>query len=1493
MLNSIKTRLVLLIIVCVCLKGFSQLSQTHYIPPLTSSSDSSASPLEQFLYISTPSTEDITYTVMPVGQPSTSYITGSVSNINSAEIPLGSGESQLFMPSNITSRVTTDKGYIIEANAPIYVSVRMLAGNNFQAGALVSKGLSALGNTFRIGTYTNENSQSSLLDFISVMATEDNTQVNFSDLPSGTIIENYSGSIPFAINLNEGESYIVATQRNNGNVNLEALIGCLVSSDKPIVVNCGSANGTFGSGPARDYGIDQIAGLDKVDNEYIFVKGIGGDTFENVLIVAHSNNTFVSVNGNASSITLNAGEHIVLEGDLFNNFGNMYVRTNNPVFAYQGIGGTDSQANQGMFFVPPLNCGTRGNIDNIANIDFIGNTPFNEASGISIVTRVNASVTVLSSTSGRVSIGSGGFVNGNNEYVTYRITDIEGNITVEGDDELYVAYFNVSGAATSGSFYSGFPSPPEISFDNQVQTFSNCVPANLITSNASLFDTFEWQVDTGSGFGPPAGGVVNTNPTFNATEPGTYKLITTVTCTGETFESVEIPLPLCPDDNDGDGIIDNIDIDNDNDGILNCDESRGNAIIDLSNSAVIFQDNSRNNTIVSTNTFAGNTTGNFSSSIVSGATTPNAFNLEFSMGVNIKLSENPNVPHTIVSEEVFIAQILPNDKNITLVDPSDRLLVDSNFDGVFERGVTQISGSEIRFKFNPNPNGTTPFEFFAHQVDGIVFNHSVSDPTTTSTFNGNLSLTCFELDNDNDGVMDEFDLDSDNDGVPDFVEHQGVFVPLSGIDDNADGLDNIYDINAIAVDTDNDTVIDVYDLDSDNDSVSDFYEISSFGGALVDSNADGIADGPYGINGWADAAETAPDSNMLNTDIILDPDNDTILSHIDPDSDGDFCSDTVEAAITASLAAPFPRPNANYSIAAPIVPFQFEPNVEVCLNDDALIALTFSPPFDASFSIQWEASINGGAFTMLTDGAAYNGTQTPDLTVFDVTSTFQTNRYRAIIERVGNSCPFTTDEISLVVNPLPNVNTSVILVQCDDDDARSGITPFNLNEANREISSNFANETFSFYLDANAAVLGDTSDPNFISNPDTFENRTPNTDQIWVRIEDNGTGCATTTELQLSVASTAILDNINLQTIDECDDFLDLNGNDTANNDDTDGIATFNLETANTNIQNELDLVMPGLTPIYYRTEADALAEENQIQDISSYRNSDFPDAQLIFVRVESQAGNDCLGLRGLVQLTVNPLPNFDVDTDEQIVCESDSSVTVDLEPLENNSNETFSYEWLRSSLDGTSTNEFVSNERLITVATPGVYTITLTTTTGTNCSRSRDITVNFSEAARITTNDVTIKDLTTNNTVTIDPTNLGSGSYDYALLGADDTNPVYQDTPFFDNVKPGFYTILVRDPICGVSTLNISVIGHFNFFTPNGDGINDRWKIQGIDNNTQAGSVVYIFDRYGKLLKQLTANTLGWDGTYNGQLLPTDDYWFKVSLEDGRAFMGHFTLKR
>jgi gliding motility-associated-like protein len=56
---------------------------------------------------------------------------------------------------------------------------------------------------------------------------------------------------------------------------------------------------------------------------------------------------------------------------------------------------------------------------------------------------------------------------------------------------------------------------------------------------------------------------------------------------------------------------------------------------------------------------------------------------------------------------------------------------------------------------------------------------------------------------------------------------------------------------------------------------------------------------------------------------------------------------------------------------------------------------------------------------------------------------------------------------------------------------------------------------------------------------------------------------------------------------------------------------------------------------------------------------------------------------------------------------------------------------------------------------------------------------------------------------------------------------------------------------------------------------------------------VIRIFDRYGKLLKQIFPNSNGWDGTFNGQALPSDDYWYTVVLEDGREIKGHFALKR
>ena len=128
------------------------------------------------------------------------------------------------------------------------------------------------------------------------MATEDNTTVNFTNnYTSGFVIENYSGQFPINnVKLNRGESYVIALELKDTSTattqdavarNRDGLIGTLIQSDKDIVVNSGSSNGSFHVGGARDYGIDQIVDLSRVGKEYILVRGEGSDGWENILVV--------------------------------------------------------------------------------------------------------------------------------------------------------------------------------------------------------------------------------------------------------------------------------------------------------------------------------------------------------------------------------------------------------------------------------------------------------------------------------------------------------------------------------------------------------------------------------------------------------------------------------------------------------------------------------------------------------------------------------------------------------------------------------------------------------------------------------------------------------------------------------------------------------------------------------------------------------------------------------------------------------------------------------------------------------------------------------------------------------------------------------------------------------------------------------------------------------------------------------------------------------
>jgi len=138
----------------------------------------------------------------------------------------------------------------------------------------------------------------------------------------------------------------------------------------------------------------------------------------------------------------------------------------------------------------------------------------------------------------------------------------------------------------------------------------------------------------------------------------------------------------------------------------------------------------------------------------------------------------------------------------------------------------------------------------------------------------------------------------------------------------------------------------------------------------------------------------------------------------------------------------------------------------------------------------------------------------------------------------------------------------------------------------------------------------------------------------------------------------------------------------------------------------------------------------------------------------------------------------------------------------------------------------------------------------------------------------------------------LGTGDYEFNI----DDGP-WQTSPVFEGIALGEHLFTARNIFgCGQSSVSLMVMDYPVFFTPNNDGYNDVWRVPGLKNLLRAE--VNIYDRYGKLIKTLVANSEGWDGAFNGKNLPTDDYWFTITYfepKDGqmKTFNSHFTLKR
>ncbi|MBK6931403.1 MAG: IgGFc-binding protein [Saprospirales bacterium] len=478
---------------------FGQLDTVHWLPPMHARSDWGP----QYLYLSTPEQQD--FPVSICDGAGTLLATAIISNSQPFRYDLGAtANTPVLVAATDLHMPLQGKGLVINGPKKFYAYFRAHAASGFHAGDLTCKGRAALGQTFRIGHVVQEvDDRDRRANFIGVLASEDSTQVTLSDFHPGTDFQiggiQVPSSGPTSVWLDRGESIVFAeyitenelAQPPNG------FMGALLTATRPVAVNCGSWLGAPVVFQAYDIGIDQIAPLERVGKEYILCQGNGSSVLEHPVVVAHADNTRVWLNSQtAPAAILSAGQFYIIPTSAYSTAGNMYIRTSEPVFLYQMIGGTassdDAMRTAGLMFVPPISCGIPNQVDNIYQPNRIGNMTFD--GGLMVVAMKDSLVEVR--VNGMpVSVGAPAPVPGNPDFVTYRHLTLFNQavtpdvISIEAEGAVQVAMYGRNEPASFAAFFSGFSKTAVPDIDLTLVGDGVC-PDTLVASG--LFDGVQW-----------------------------------------------------------------------------------------------------------------------------------------------------------------------------------------------------------------------------------------------------------------------------------------------------------------------------------------------------------------------------------------------------------------------------------------------------------------------------------------------------------------------------------------------------------------------------------------------------------------------------------------------------------------------------------------------------------------------------------------------------------------------------------------------------------------------------------------------------------------------------------------------------------------------------------------------------------------------------------------------------------------------------------------
>ena len=240
---------------------------------------------------------------------------------------------------------------------------------------------------------------------------------------------------------------------------------------------------------------------------------------------------------------------------------------------------------------------------------------------------------------------------------------------------------------------------------------------------------------------------------------------------------------------------------------------------------------------------------------------------------------------------------------------------------------------------------------------------------------------------------------------------------------------------------------------------------------------------------------------------------------------------------------------------------------------------------------------------------------------------------------------------------------------------------------------------------------------------------------------------------------------------------------------------------------------------------------------------------------------NNCLSDR--ISITINVYNTPDLTDEVLVLCEGDITQL-------DAGNPGMIYAWSTGA-----TTQTIQSNGLAT------YSVVVTTPAPESCSKTKNFSITYLSQPIISTIDVQGLVVTINTTVQ-------SPDFEYSIDGQN-----FQSSNVFTVIDGGNYIAYVRETNqCGSDQEAFVVIAYPEFFTPNGDNVNDNWYIKGANNFPTAE--IAVFDRFGKLITVLNTTNLFWDGTLNGKKLPADDYWFIAKINDTfPETKGHFSLIR